>query len=78
MTQVQNLADLIDLCEQSKSEFFVMLRGGLRSSKNIYFDGREFEIINEIDFSSQNMTAEELSASIIGKAMNVGALYCYE
>ncbi len=78
MTQVQNLADLIDLCEQNKSEFFVMLRGGLRSSKNIYFDGREFEIINEIDFSSQNMTAEELSASIIGKAMNVGALYCYE
>ena len=78
MTQVQNLANLIDLCEQNKSEFFVMLRGGLRSSKNIYFDGREFEIINEIDFSSQNMTAEELSASIIGKAMNVGALYCYE
>ena len=78
MTQVQNLADLINLCEQNKSEFFVMLRGGLRSSKNIYFNGREFEIINEIDFSSQNMTAEELSASIIGKAMNVGALYCYE
>jgi len=78
MTQVQNLTNLIDLCEQNKSEFFVMLRGGLRSSKNIYFDGQEFEIINEIDFSSQNMTAEELSASIIGKAMNVGALYCYE
>lgn len=78
MTQVQNLANLIDLCEQNKSEFFVMLRGGLRSSKNIYFDGREFEVINEIDFSSQNMTAEELCASIIGKAMNVGALYCYE
>ncbi len=78
MTQVQNLANLIDLCEQNKSEFFVMLRGGLRSSKNIYFDGREFEVINEIDFSSQNMTAEELSASIIGKAMNAGALYCYE
>jgi hypothetical protein len=78
MTQVQNLTNLIDLCEQNKSEFFVMLRGGLRSSKNIYFDGQEFEIINEIDFSSQNMTAEELSASIIGKAMNAGALYCYE
>lgn len=78
MTQVQNLADLIDLCEQNKSEFFVMLRGGLRSSKNIYFDGREFEIINEIDFSSQNITIEELSASIIGKAINAGALYCYE
>lgn len=78
MTQVQNLTNLIDLCEQNKSEFFVMLRGGLRSSKNIYFDGHEFEIINEIDFSSQNMTAEELSASIIGKAMSVGALYCYE
>ena len=78
MTQVKNLAELIDLCEQNKSEFFVMLRGGLRSSKNIYFDGREFEIINEIDFSSQNITIEELSASIIGKAMNAGALYCYE
>lgn len=78
MTQVQNLANLIDLCEQNKSEFFVLLRGGLRSSKNIYFDGKEFEVTHEIDFSSESMTAKELCASTIGKAMSVGALYCYE
>jgi len=78
MTQVQNLAHLIDLCEQNKSEFFVMLRGGLRSSKNIYFDGREFEVIHEIDFSSESMTIKELCASRVGNAMSVGALYCYE
>lgn len=78
MTQVQNLANLIDLCEQNKSEFFVLLRGGLRSSKNIYFDGKEFEVTHEIDFSSESMTAEELCASTIGKAMSVGVLYCYE
>lgn len=78
MTQVKNLANLINLCEQNKSEFFVLLRGGLRSSKNIYFDGKEFEVTHEIDFSSESMTAEELCASTIGKAMSVGALYCYE
>ena len=78
MTQVQNIASLIDLCEQNKNEFFILLNGGLRSSKTIYFDGRLFDIIHEVDFSDSTMSIEELSDSFIGEALQKGALYCYE
>lgn len=76
MTQVKDLTHLQTLC-QDTSDFFIVLRGGLRSSKNIYFDGEVFEVIHEIDWSEETITAEELPTHRIGEALEKGALYAY-
>lgn len=78
MTQVKDLTHLIALCEEEKNEFFVMLNGGLRSSKSIQYDGGGFDVINEIDWSNEFIQTETISETLIGGAISKGALYCYE
>jgi hypothetical protein len=64
------------------AEFFIMLNGGLRSSKRIayYSETNTFDVHNEIDDSYQeDLTEEELlSDTHIGVAIERGALYKYE
>lgn len=61
---------------------FISLAGGLmRSSKNIYWNGKTFEILNEIDGTTQNLSEKQLmdeSLTHIGKALELGALYQYQ
>ena len=57
-----------------------MLNGGLRSSKTILWDddAQAFEILNEIDMTSQVLTEKELKThSIIHEAIEGEALYKY-
>ena len=62
-------------------EYFILLNGGIRSSKNISLDGKQFCIFNSVDDTEQLLTEKELfdeGATNIGKAMKVGALWCEE
>lgn len=60
---------------------FISLAGGLmRSSKNIFWNGKHYEILNEIDGSTQKLTERQLfnkHYSNIGEALKCGALYKY-
>jgi len=60
---------------------FIALAGGLmRSSKNIYWNGKKYKILNEIDGTTQNLTEKQIfdeRYTNIGKALKVGALYQY-
>jgi hypothetical protein len=63
-------------------ECFISLAGGLvRSSKNIYWNGRRFEVLNEIDGTFQKLTEKHIldeRYTNIGKAMRAGALYQHQ
>ena len=59
-------------------ECFVMLNGGLRSSKCISLEGNNiYWILNEIDDSEEYVEHDKLSKTIIWEAMEKGALYKY-
>ncbi len=58
---------------------FILLNGGLRSSKHIryYSDGNSFYVLNLIDDSEQELTEAQIldsGYSNIGEAMKKGAL----
>jgi len=55
---------------------FIALNGGARSSKHIWLDGKQFEVINHIDDTEQCLSEKELwTESNIGEALDKGALY---
>ena len=64
------------------SEFYILLNGGLRSSKRIvyYPDSNTYDVHNEIDDSYQeDLTEEELiNETHIVYAIEQGALFKYE
>ena len=65
---------------QDDAEFFILLRGYLRSSKRIVWEENEkkFYIINFIDNSKQELTEAQLmdkAYTNIGYAMTKGALF---
>lgn len=70
------------LADGETKDFFILLNGGLRSSKTISFDGDNiFYVLNEIDDTEQVLTEQELMDSDItniGKAINNGAFYQYD
>jgi len=66
--------------DQEDAEFFILLRGYLRSSKRIVWeeDEKKFFIINFIDDSKQELTEAQLmdkGYTNIGYAMTKGALF---
>lgn len=78
ITTIQELKqDCID--NGGCGEFFITLNYGCKSSKTIYWEeeGDDFNVIHEIDFSDESMDENELRKSIIGEAMENGALYSY-
>ena len=68
--------------DKSVSEFFIMLNGGLRSSKRVtYFpDTDTYDVLNEIDDSYQeDLTEEQLRTEThILYAIENGAFYKYD
>lgn len=70
------------LADGETKEFFILLNGGLRSSKTISYDGdNTFYVLNEIDDTEQVLTEQELmnnDLTNIGKAINNGAFYQYD
>jgi hypothetical protein len=70
----------IEAKDQEDVEFFILLRGYLRSSKRIVWeeDEKKFFIINFIDDSKQELTEAQLmdkAYTNIGYAMTKGALF---
>ena len=66
--------------EEDDAEFFILLRGYLRSSKRIVWeeDEKRFFIINFIDDTEQELTEAQLmdrDYTNIGFAMTKGALF---
>ena len=64
-------------------DFFILLNGGLRSSKRIEWHEEEkvFCVVNEIDDTVQELTEEQImdrEHTLIGEAMRKGALFDYE
>lgn len=61
-------------------EFYVLLTGGLRSSKTINFDENEnYEVLNEIDDSEEVIEHDKLMQSFpIGEAISKGAFFQWE
>ena len=81
MTKINTIDELKKDCIKNNGcgEFFIMLNGGLKSSKTIYFeeDGDDFDVIHEIDFSEETLNDEEIVNSFIGEAIVKGAFYSY-
>ena len=69
------------LADGETKDFFILLNGGLRSSKSISFDGDDtFYVLNDIDGTEQEFTSNELADkhnndTNIGYAIAVGAFY---
>jgi hypothetical protein len=83
---VRDLDDLISLCREGKTSFYIRLAGGLaRSSKTIQWiepGGRyrtgKFDVWNEIDDTWQVLWPKQLwTRSHIGEALDLGALWSY-
>lgn len=80
--QVLSVAQLKELCRDEQREFFILLNGGIRSSKSILYntDDRMFEILNNIDDTEQILSESELldeDETNIGKAILAGSFYQY-
>ena len=81
MKPISTIQELKNKCIENHGygEFFIILNGGCRSSKTIYFeaDSEGFDVVHEIDFSTETITEQELSNSFIGEAIQKGAFYSY-
>ena len=76
--RIKTIAQLKKLTENGL-DCFIMLNGGLRSSKHIryYPDDKSFYVLNLIDDSEQELTEAQIldsSYTNIGEAMRKGAL----
>jgi len=80
MKKVNSVEELKEMIVSGEHDFFMMLNGGLRSSKWIDFHEGTFFVLNEIDGTEQELTGEELNdrnLTNIGYAINNGAFFCY-
>ena len=75
MERVKSLEHLKKECLQRDRECFISLRGGLRSSKCVYFSGTEFEITHYVDGHSEAITPRSLMKTNIGEAIKQGAFF---
>jgi uncharacterized protein YaaR (DUF327 family) len=76
--RIRNIGQLKELAKKGL-ECFILLNGGLRSSKYISYnpDGNKFYVFNYIDDSEQELTESQLLDSEytnIAEAMEKGAL----
>jgi hypothetical protein len=73
----------IETLEQLKKEAikglecFIALNGNARSSKDIFFNGKKYEILHYIDGVTEKLSEKKFAKSFIVEAMNKGALYKY-
>ena len=82
ITSLEELKKEAAYDDKSVAEFFILLNGGLRSSKRItYFpDSDTYDVLNEIDDSYQEDLKEEQlrNETHILYAIENGALYKYD
>ena len=78
---LRDLEHLKQLCKVGRTDFFILLSFGIRSSKEISLasDGSGFYVFNEIDGSEETLTTEQMNDvryTNIGLAINNGAFWC--
>ena len=76
MTKIKDLKELEKLAKDGV-ECFVNLNYGLRAGKYIISNGKEFEVLNEVDGSTESFDRRSIKSSIIGEALSKGALFVY-
>lgn len=78
ITTQEQLDSLIKESSDSIIDCFVMLNGGLRSSKDISItDDGSYYVYNEIDDTEETIGHEDFLDSFLGEAMSKGALFKY-
>lgn len=79
MTQITSLEELKELASSGTNEFFIILNGGFKSSKDIYYEDEIWEIRNHIDDSIQVLESDTKlkNNTLIVEAIEKGALYSY-
>ena len=78
MRKIKSVDDLKEVCSGQGHEFFILLDGGLRSSKLISYDRQaaRFMVDNYIDGTCQKLTVKQLyTQSNIGRAIEKGSLF---
>lgn len=77
---VRSYDELVRRCEAGQQEFYMLVGGCMRSSKNIVMTGKdEFSILNEIDGEYQDVTKETLETETnIMTAINEERFFAYD
>lgn len=80
--QIKSLDELKQICDGETHDFFIQLKYGLRSSKNISYNKEQdkFFIFNEIDGTEDVLDSKQImdeDYTNVGKAIINGALYQY-
>jgi hypothetical protein len=76
MDRIANMDELKALARNGL-ECFILLNGGLRSSKHVYYDGETWFVYNEIDDTEQELPGERglANGTNIVEALGKGALW---
>jgi len=78
MSKKHVIGSIEELIKLSPCECYIRLNFGCKSSKIIRWIGNKFHIIHEIDDSESFETSDQLKKTIIGEAIQKGALILYE
>lgn len=79
--KITNIKELVNSLESSEDGYInshLVLKGGLRSSKHISYDGEYFYILNLIDDTEDKFNLEELKNSFINEAIEKRSFYIEE
>ena len=78
--KIQTVDQLKGYLSKRGAEFFILLSGGVRSTKHITPTARgKFRVMNYIDNTDQIVSQKQLfdeTLTNIGRAMEAGAFYC--
>ena len=80
MKQILELEELLALVQEEKTDFFVYLGHGMRSSKSIDFtkpDLSQLSIVHEIDDTEEFININEWENSTLYTYISKGILYSY-
>ena len=73
--QIKTTSSLKYHCNNGKTDFFIVLNGGLRSSKYITYNDGIYYVRHLIDDSEEQLTRSKLLKTNIGEAIMKGAFY---
>lgn len=78
--KVKSVKHLHKLVNQGKTDYFIQLNGGLRSSKFINEgENKDFFVLNQIDDTEQELSDTDImdkNQTNIGEAITKGAFWC--
>lgn len=74
----EELDEILKNNSESTRDFFVLLNGGLRSSKEIELNAKgDYSVYNEISDTEETIKHDEFMHTFIGEAIKAGAFYKY-